>query len=163
MDQGFVRKIEKALSFLESGNFGDFRNLARKHPAILTERVGDCSLIHEAFFRSREICKTAILNGADVNISDTTGSVVLNMYAERGDLEMVLFLLNNGALVNKIEALGETALSWSIVGEHVEVAKILIAYGADMNHTLSLVPKLTINDLAEKSRNLEIRKLSRAS
>ena len=47
------------------------------------------------------------------------------------NLKKVLYALNKGALVNALDAKGQTALLKAVKYENFKIAKVLIRYGAD--------------------------------
>ena len=53
--------------------------------------------------------------------------------ASRGDAAEVRRLLDDGADANERDASGRTAVTAAALGDHVEVARVLIAAGADVD------------------------------
>jgi len=58
---------------------------------------------------------------------------LLHLAAQHGDLNEVERLLPDGANINAFDSLGMTPLHWAAKGEHLHVAALLIAHGADVN------------------------------
>ena len=69
----------------------------------------------------------------EVTIDKTEVNMNLIAAAERGDVEAVARLLEQGADVHATNARGVTALIAAAYQNHVEVAKLLIEAGADVN------------------------------
>lgn len=61
------------------------------------------------------------------------GVTALHVAAQGGHLEMVKFLLENGADVSHLDEAGRSALLMAIQGNHGEVATMLVAGGSDPN------------------------------
>jgi hypothetical protein len=49
-------------------------------------------------------------------------------------LEFIKFLLDKGANVNDETIFNDTAFCWAIVNNEIEIAKLLVEYGADIKH-----------------------------
>lgn len=77
-----------------------------------------------------EIAKLLISKGANINSYDFPYGTPLGMAATNGNLEMVNFLLEKGALVNPPKG---NPLNKAINNGHTDVAKILIDNGADIS------------------------------
>jgi len=72
--------------------------------------------------------------GADPNLAQTTGETPLMTCSRTGNAAAVDALLARGANVNAAEALlQQTALMWAIAEQHHEVARSLLAHGADVH------------------------------
>jgi ankyrin repeat protein len=72
---------------------------------------------------------TALLDkGADVNAKFRYGMTALFKAAERGNLEVANVLISRGVDVKvKDTFYGQTALSWALQNEHIEVVKAILA------------------------------------
>ncbi|KAF8820775.1 acyl-coa-binding protein [Cardiosporidium cionae] len=64
---------------------------------------------------------------------DKNGLTALHYAADRGFLEMVIFLLENGAGINEQDENSETPLHLAVIAERVNVAEELIKRGADLS------------------------------
>ena len=71
-----------------------------------------------------------------VNARDLYGNTLLYWTVERGDKEMVVFLLGKGADVNASTLILETALHTAVFVGNTEITKILIDNGAKVNAIL---------------------------
>ena len=79
-----------------------------------------------------EMARLLVERGASLDEIDETGEWLLYSASVKGDLEFVRDLLEDGAQVDNTST-GETALHAAIRWEHLEVAKLLLAAGADPN------------------------------
>ena len=71
--------------------------------------------------------------GANPNASLKLGETPLMVVARSGSLAAVESLLDNGADPNAAESeRGQTALMWAAAQGHAEVARVLVAFGADL-------------------------------
>ncbi|GAB9462774.1 Ankyrin repeat-containing protein [Globisporangium polare] len=77
-----------------------------------------------------EAVKTFLAEGGDVNAKDENGYTPLQAAVSYSHAELVVFLLQNGATVMLGDNENDTALH---VCEKVEIAKILLAHGAELN------------------------------
>ena len=66
-----------------------------------------------------------------MNASQTKHST--SLAAQKGHVDVVKVLIQNGADVNAVEEYKETALHTAALNGHVDVAKVLIQNGADVN------------------------------
>jgi ankyrin repeat protein len=120
-----------------------------------TDKFGNTPLHYAAHHGSKEIVILLITNSADVNAKDKGGESPLNMAANKetadllrkhggkygtfigavagGDVDAVKMFLDAGTDVNEKVQHGWTPLHETAVFGHAEVAKLLIANGADVN------------------------------
>jgi hypothetical protein len=103
-----------------------------------------------------EKLKSLIIKGANVNnratllisraddygMTYTYGSPPIVLAANSGDIQKVIFLLENGASVNLADNFGNTALSTATVQDKPNIVKYLVEQGAD--------PSLTFKDSFSK-------------
>jgi len=84
-----------------------------------------------------EQCHAACKNGANANaICEGGTSVTLLMVAvEKGWLDIVTLLVQNGANVNK-KGMSNTPLGTAVSEGHLEVAKLLLDVGAEPNYVI---------------------------
>ena len=80
-----------------------------------------------------ELARTAIANGANLNVQDPEGNTLLIKAAQGGNKDIVELLLDNGAVdsINKKNIHGQTALHLAAQGGHRAIVKALLAGGAD--------------------------------
>ena len=85
--------------------------------------------------------KQCLANGADINFRDESGKTPLWFACNSNDLwntgnpthlETIKYLISKGADVNNIDNWRSTSLIWASVDGDLEVAKILVENGADM-------------------------------
>lgn len=87
--------------------------------------------VFTADFELLEIC---LENGVDVNSSDDNGDTIMHMVSDRGDLDMLSYLLTLEKInVNAQNALGLTPLSVAIINSRDDAAELLMDHGADTN------------------------------
>lgn len=67
----------------------------------------------------------------DINIQNKYGWTLLHISIRRDRKEMVSFLLDSGAGINKIDGVGWTPLMEAIMDEKLELVKLLVEKGAD--------------------------------
>jgi hypothetical protein len=68
-----------------------------------------------------------------VNAKDYSDKTLLHEAAENGRIQIVDFLISNGANVNAKDRREFTPLHWAVWGGNVEVVKFLVSKGADVN------------------------------
>jgi hypothetical protein len=64
-------------------------------------------------------------------MSEDRGKTALHISAERGNIRIVQFLIENGVDVDITDGLGRTGLHYAAFGAHFEVVACLLAAGAD--------------------------------
>ena len=70
--------------------------------------------------------------GVDVNKVDSDyGYTPLYLAAERGHIDIVKLLINNGANISEKSSDGETPLYWVAREGYVDIVKLLLSAGAD--------------------------------
>jgi ankyrin repeat protein len=83
---------------------------------------------------SAAMVSALVAAGADPNIAQTTGETPLMTCARTGNVDAVNTLLSRGASINAKESLHQqTALMWAVSEQHREVARALVAHGADIH------------------------------
>lgn len=72
---------------------------------------------------------------ANANSTDHWKNPILTIAAGNGHKDLVQFLLDNGAEVNRLGGFGgyETAIKDAVCGNHIEVVQLLLDAGADVN------------------------------
>ena len=72
---------------------------------------------------------------ANANSTDHWENPILTIAAGNGHKDLVQFLLDNGAEVNRLGGFGgyETAIKDAVCGNHIEIVQLLLDAGADVN------------------------------
>ena len=101
-----------------------------------------------------DACALLLSKGLNINHRNLEGLTALHLSSKGGHLSCVIFLLNNGAKFSRT-CHGETELMFAAKSHSVDVAKILIDFGADINlcntkrqTTLHYAAKLQVYSLA---------------
>lgn len=89
-------------------------------------------LIYHCRAQNADIVNYLLTHGADPNIEDN-GKTPLIIASLKDRADIVTMLIEHGADVNAIDGFGRTALSWAVVGNSREAARILISNGANVN------------------------------
>ena len=79
--------------------------------------------------------KVLLKHGADIHRTNLTGASVLHYAASKSDKNMIEFLLAKGCCINVTDCKNQTPLLWACEEEdNVENVKVLLQYGAQINH-----------------------------
>jgi ankyrin repeat protein len=92
---------------------------------------GQPPLVEAAQWGQMKMVELLVTNHADINAHGVWGYTALHFAAHNGDAKSVEFLLKHGADPNARDEQGLTPIIQSI--KSVEVIKLLLAYGADIN------------------------------
>jgi ankyrin repeat protein len=92
-------------------------------------------LLYAAWYSSLTIAKILVEAGADMKARDIVGRTVLHRAARGGDVELVQFLFDNGALelLDATDKDGDTPLHDGAISNHLPVAQMLVERGARVN------------------------------
>ncbi len=143
----------------ESGNFELVKKLVAQNSDRLNSTDGPqgrtplhCAIRGKKY----EIAMWLIDLGADVNAKDQNGASVLNYASYWGLKDIVILLMNKGAVVKEdISKYKYTPLQMAVMGNNVDIAKILIDNGVVANSEAG-VPSILI---ATGRQYLEMTKL----
>ena len=87
----------------------------------------------------REVAELLLNSGASVDQIDNEGRTSLMKAVRAGHISTVRYLISKGADVNRsTNSNDSTILSLSCAGGHLEIASLLLKYGADPNHMLKV-------------------------
>ena len=78
-----------------------------------------------------ESFKTKALELEDINIQNKYGWTLLHISIRRDRTDMVIFLLDNGADIDRVDGVGWTPLMESIMDDIPNLCKLLVDRGAD--------------------------------
>ncbi|XP_070560828.1 ankyrin-1-like isoform X2 [Ptychodera flava] len=93
-------------------------------------------------------------NWSLVDITDTQGRSPLHLAAEKGSIETVRVLLENGADVNRLTKQKRGPLHFAAARGHTEVVKLLLDEGSEINQRDRYL--LTARDVAENKRHDDV-------
>ena len=94
---------------------------------------------------------TQIING---KYNNALRRNALMRASEKGNLDIVQLLLDNGARVNDVDSTGMTALMLAAEVGHLEVIKLLLSKGANINNKTTVgQPKNALEIATENGRN----------
>ena len=114
--------------------------------------------VHAANLNNLQIIKLFLeTTNVDINIEDQFGNTGLIKAAEKGHIEIVVYLINNGADINYQNNVGMTAIMKSAEKNHFYVLKILLENNADIEK--SDFTGRTLREIAKNSRDKRIFKL----
>jgi ankyrin repeat protein len=80
-----------------------------------------------------EALKQAITDGMDVNLQNQYGWTPLHMSIRRDRRDMVAYLLEQGAGIDKVDGVGWTPLMEAVMDDMPELCAFLIEKGADVS------------------------------
>lgn len=111
----------------ERGNVEIIKDLIQSGANLNSvDKSGNTAIYFASVKNRSEIVKLLALGGADIDATPTP----LMVFAQNGDVEMVKFLLDHGADINKTGKDGETALGLARVSKRNNVIQLLIDRGA---------------------------------
>ena len=139
--------IDNVKTFLRNGNDLNFISSNGLNPFTHTATVNNFELLK--FFLS----KTDI----DIDATDELGNTALINASDRGHLEIVDFLINNGADINYQNKQGQTPAMKAAEKNNFYIIKLLLDKNADL--TKSDYTGRTLKEIAENSRDKRILKL----
>ena len=79
-----------------------------------------------------DACALLLSKGLNINHRNLEGLTALHLASKGGHLSCVIFLLNNGVKFNRTYH-GETELMFAVKSHNVDVVKVLLDFGADVN------------------------------
>lgn len=110
------------------------------------DQHGKTALFWASMSGSLDVVNLLLERGADVNLADKFGVTPLMVSAnprQRAQTAVLLALLEKGANINAKDVNGRTPLMYALSDNEVEVAKVLIEHGADVNATNKFGPVLS--------------------
>jgi len=108
------------------------------------------STLEEIIYKSDvEFFKSSVDTLDDINIQhEKYGWTLLHMTIRRNEREMIEYLLDKGADINKVDGVGWTPLMEAIMDNYADLCKLLVDAGADK--TLQNKRGVTAPMLAQK-------------
>jgi len=111
------------------------------------------------YVKEGDLEKLSKIHGLEqhLNLADVNGLGLIHWASDRGNIDILQFLLNSGANVNLIDPDGQTALHYASSCGHLDCVKLLIKFGADRtikdNELQSCVDVAENNLIAELLRS----------
>jgi ankyrin repeat protein len=129
------------------------RNVANKHDIQFIQVVGlGITPIETAVFCRRiDMLREILASGADLNFVSPTGHTALSRAVSINCLEIVNFLLANGANIN----LGDS-LNLAVIANNVDLARLLIDRGADIPVSANPDDNLLALALRTRSKSMAV-------
>ena len=122
-------EIDKVESYIKDG--GDIDSLGEY----------DSTPLHYACREGNfEIVKLLVKHGADVNRENRYSTIypifdILSSIKAKESLPLILFLIESGADIMAVDSFGNTILHYAIEQEMIELIKLSIEFGCDINYT----------------------------
>lgn len=129
MDPKYRRLFEAA----QSGDLKGVQESLCECDINKEDRMGWTPLGYAVHNCHDDVAKYLVEKGADVNNTSISISFLMDV-AQKGDLDMVKFLVENDANVNLEDDMGKTALIYAAANGHFEIVKYLVEHGADIYH-----------------------------
>ncbi len=137
-------QIKQFFQAAKNNNLQELEYLINQGIKIDSKNLQGATILHIAVKNKNQPLVAFILaQGADINHQDAHSQTALMWAASLWDWNLVKYLLKNNANPN----LGRSALYYAIQSGQVEIVKLFIAKGINVNH--ELVPGLTPLQLAE--------------
>ncbi len=153
--------VQNIIRDIEMGNIDNLKiyikNTTNNSLNSMTSK-GLTPLVHAANVNNIQIIKLFLTKTkVDINIEDQLGNTALIKAAEKGYIEIVDYLINNGADINYQNKDGMTAAMKSAEKNHFYVLKILIENNADIERTD--FTGRTLKEITKNSRDKRMIKL----
>jgi len=120
------------------------------------ERVKDADKSQFDYVKEGDLEKLSKMHGLEqhLNVADDDGLGLIHWAADRGNIDILQFLLSNGADVNLVDSDGQTSLHYASSCGHLECVKLLIKFGAD--RTIKDKESQSCIDVAENTAIAEL-------
>lgn len=83
------------------------------------------------YAKEGDLDRLSKVHGLQLNAVDDDGLGLIHWAADRGNTDILQFLLNGGVDINLVDSDGQTALHYASSCGHLECVKLLIKFGAD--------------------------------
>ena len=127
-----VSALDKLFGAVEDGDIKTVRLLIQEGECLKDPQFGTCAFFYD--FTDFDIIQLLAEAGADINAINDVGEWALRNAAWEGDTEAVAYLLSKGAKPN-LTSTGETAIHMGVCSDNIEVVRLLLESGADINTT----------------------------
>ena len=123
--------------------------------AVAKGDEGQTPLIEAAWHGDADLVKYLIAAGANVDDVDSPGDTALEVAVANGDkdLAVVSLLVSAGAKLNTVDKQHYTPLEWAVDHRDLNMVRILVVHGADVNNGGGTIPPLT---LAAEMENFDV-------
>ena len=165
-----------ALMLASAWGYIDIVTLLIEEGAYVNARTkhGNTALMYASQEGHPEVAELLIEKGADINVQEDYGWTALMFASDRGQIEVTKLLIEKGADVNTMSIeheecrdygkeyvivrvpCGYTALMAASEMGHIDIVKLLIEAGADVNATLDDYDRSTALKYASKKGHTEI-------
>lgn len=140
-DQKSIEFRKKTVQLIDAQGFDELETLFQEHPVFLhRESAVAGSLLHTATRKDSEFAVKLLLDaGVDVNSKlRLDQSTPLHSVRLINSTSMAALLLDRGADVNAIDESGKTPIFKALERQHIPLAELLLAQGAEIEHTDTL-------------------------
>jgi len=157
-----MKKILRILLLINCINIvtasSDSQTIAKDQLKNLKIEATITSLLQYAASGDLKTVQLLVDSGVDCNKPEAiNGATVLHNAAAGGHIQLVKWLLKNGATIDSKDKLGSTPLIWAAYHGHVDVVKYLIKNGARIGSIPHIGPSLS--DASRQSGSQELREL----
>ncbi|KAJ8688122.1 hypothetical protein QAD02_023917 [Eretmocerus hayati] len=168
-----VKNAERMTSLLYAYSYGDVEIVklllshgGREAPVNVAAKDGYNPLLYAVSSRSIDIVQLLVEAGADINyanskelkfdpkdwMKDMPRNAALHIAIANDDVDMLEFLLKNGADPNRTSEFEDTALKFAVSqprNHQLSILKLLLSHGADMYRSGIFEKVVSLGDMAQ--------------
>ena len=124
--------LNKLFAAVENYDIKTARLLIREGECLKDPEFRTCAFFYD--FTDLDMIRLLAEAGADINAINDVGEWALRNAAWEGEAEAVAYLLSEGAKPN-LTSTGETAIHMGVCSDKIEVVRLLLEAGANINAT----------------------------